>query len=132
MTYDKDDVEIEVEHSLRSRLVDRFDEELVDTVSEVLPYLSKGEVGPMYRVAVAEKFLAFRETPSKRAEGQRFRKAAEARLDRAFTAVAEQENRSEANIRMRCTEIYDGENKTKQLRTDLQEIEERYYDRKHG
>lgn len=124
--------DIEIKHSLRSELVNLFEEELVNAVSQCLPRFNHGDVAPEYRVAVAKWFIEYAGSPGKYEGKQQYRTPDQARLDRALTQVGQLYDRDSSNIQIRCTEIYDGENKTEQLREDLIQVEQEYWENKGG
>jgi len=124
-----DDVpDIEVQHSLRSRLTEQFDGELVDAAADIIPQFNQGEQAPEYRVAVAREFIEFSGGPPKRNGNSRYRSSDESALDRAFTGVATAYDISESAVKGSCVHaVYEGdeEEQTAQFREDLKEIRTR-------
>ncbi|GAA0217349.1 hypothetical protein [Halobaculum roseum] len=123
-----DDVpDIEVQHSLRSRLTEQFDSELVDAAADIIPQFNQGEQAPEYRVAVAREFIELSENSQKQNENP-LEDPDKSALVRAFTCVAAANGITETGIRGPCVHaVYEGgdEEQTAQFREDLKEIRTR-------
>lgn len=66
-----------------------------------------------YRAEVAYRFQEHNYEPKKRKEGKPYRTEEQTRLDRAFTKVAEEYDKTEPTIREACTKPYDDDSPEK-------------------
>lgn len=102
-----------------------LDKDVCKAAEEVVPdFFGQGRKAPMYRAHVLQEYIELADCPPKRDENGEFRSAEQARLDRAWTRVAERMEVSEGTIRNCVLAIYDAEDEERpaKLRQDFGEI----------
>ncbi|WP_226479153.1 hypothetical protein [Natrinema amylolyticum] len=94
---------------------DRWGDDFALVAADVLPRMRPGPRLD-YRAEVAYRFQKHDHEPPKRRKGKRYRTEAESRLDRAFTKVAEEYDKTEPTIREACTRPYEEDSPTEEFR----------------